>query len=64
MAGQGSSITGLIGAIQTMNRPYIDYVDGTIMTDGNFNSPTGQVRFSLVRLSSTGLGWVVQVRLY
>ena len=41
--GQGSAMYGLIGAIQTQDRPYIDYVDGTIMADGTFNSPTQQV---------------------
>ena len=41
--GQGSAMYGLIGAIQTQDRPYIDYVDGTVMADGTFNSPTQQV---------------------
>ncbi len=34
---------GLIGAFQTNERRYIDYVDGSIMTDGYMNSVSNQV---------------------
>ena len=41
--GQGfTNYYGMIGAFQTPDRRYLDFVDGSIMTDGFFNSVAGQ----------------------
>jgi len=41
--GQGfTNYYGMIGAFQTPDRRYLDFVDGSIMTDGFLNSVAGQ----------------------
>ena len=43
MLAQGAGpLTGLVGAFETTDRRYIDFVDGSIMTDGYFNSVLNQ----------------------
>jgi hypothetical protein len=37
-------MAGLVGAVETLDRRYIDFVDGSIMTDGAFSTVSGQVR--------------------
>jgi hypothetical protein len=45
--GQNVAMYGLVGALQTIDRRYIDFVDGSILTDGSFNSVSGQFFGSL-----------------
>jgi hypothetical protein len=40
--GLGNIVNGLIGGVASDDRRYIEYVDGTIMADGNFYDVSGQ----------------------